>query len=271
MEEFINIVLIISLSLIGVSLGSFFTSFSYRYINNISYKDNKYSFCKECKTRLKAIDLIPILSYLFLRGRCRYCKKKIDPRNFYFELFSLIYFLFALVFYIYIEPLYYLNPYPYIYLFKIFISYLLIVASYIDLKKYEVPYLLLIIISLLCILEYIYKCIYSNDYLLVNILGFTFILSLFILIYLVFKIIFKKEGIGIADIIILSFLGLSINIFNIIILLLFTSLFALIYYFIVLIIKKKKENILPLVPFILGGYLFIIFIGEYIINLVIVI
>ncbi|MBU2082241.1 prepilin peptidase [Patescibacteria group bacterium] len=35
------------------------------------------SFCPECKARLKWFDLIPLLSFIFLRGRCRYCNKTI--------------------------------------------------------------------------------------------------------------------------------------------------------------------------------------------------
>ncbi|HHD2751978.1 TPA: A24 family peptidase [Clostridium perfringens] len=38
------------------------------------------SHCGVCKRKLKSIDLIPVLSYLFLRGKCRYCKTKISIR-----------------------------------------------------------------------------------------------------------------------------------------------------------------------------------------------
>lgn len=38
------------------------------------------SHCSKCKRNLKAIDLIPVLSYLFLGGKCRYCKTKISIR-----------------------------------------------------------------------------------------------------------------------------------------------------------------------------------------------
>ena len=36
------------------------------------------SFCPQCRTQLKWPDLIPLLSFVFLRGRCRYCRKKIS-------------------------------------------------------------------------------------------------------------------------------------------------------------------------------------------------
>src|SRR3989344_5493756 len=44
------------------------------------------SKCDSCKHELGFWDLIPLLSYLWLRGRCRYCRKKIPMRNFWVEL-----------------------------------------------------------------------------------------------------------------------------------------------------------------------------------------
>lgn len=38
------------------------------------------SRCPRCRERLRAEDLVPICSYLFLRGHCRYCQGKISPR-----------------------------------------------------------------------------------------------------------------------------------------------------------------------------------------------
>ena len=38
------------------------------------------SYCPACKTPLAARDLMPVLSYLFLRGRCRYCSAPIPKR-----------------------------------------------------------------------------------------------------------------------------------------------------------------------------------------------
>ena len=38
------------------------------------------SHCPKCKAELKAWDNIPVLSFLFLRGKCRYCSTKISPR-----------------------------------------------------------------------------------------------------------------------------------------------------------------------------------------------
>ena len=51
------------------------------------------SHCSLCKHRLNLKDLIPILSYVSLRGRCRYCKLKISPRYLIMEIFTGMIFL----------------------------------------------------------------------------------------------------------------------------------------------------------------------------------
>lgn len=44
------------------------------------------SFCFSCSTPLKSVDLFPIFSFLFLKGRCRYCKSKISSSTFLIEI-----------------------------------------------------------------------------------------------------------------------------------------------------------------------------------------
>jgi len=55
------------------------------------------SFCPECKTRLRWYDLMPLLSFTFLKGKCRYCHKKISWQYPIVELISA--FLWVSVFY----------------------------------------------------------------------------------------------------------------------------------------------------------------------------
>ncbi len=82
--------------IIGTLLGSFFTLAVYR----IPLKQDithERSYCPKCNHRLEFLDLIPILSYIFLGGKCRYCKQKIRPRYLLLEVFSgLIFLLFAI-------------------------------------------------------------------------------------------------------------------------------------------------------------------------------
>ena len=60
---------------IGAVFGSFFTLAVYRIPlgQDITHT---HSYCPTCKHKLKFLDLIPILSYTFLGGKCRYCKNK---------------------------------------------------------------------------------------------------------------------------------------------------------------------------------------------------
>ena len=52
------------------------------------------SHCPACNHPLGVLDNIPLLSWLFLRGRCRYCKAPITPRYFLVELLTgLLFFL----------------------------------------------------------------------------------------------------------------------------------------------------------------------------------
>lgn len=44
------------------------------------------SYCKNCNNTLNLLDEIPILSYLFLKGKCRYCKNIISAELFLIEL-----------------------------------------------------------------------------------------------------------------------------------------------------------------------------------------
>lgn len=64
---------------LGSVFGSFYNVCIYRIPENLSVC-NPTSHCYNCNTRLKPIDLVPILSWLFIGGKCRYCKNSISPR-----------------------------------------------------------------------------------------------------------------------------------------------------------------------------------------------
>ncbi len=92
MEIFIYAVIFI----IGTFCGSFFTLAVYR----IPLKKNithERSFCPNCHHKLGFLDLIPVLSYVFLGGKCRYCKQKIRSRYIIFEVLTgIVFVLFAM-------------------------------------------------------------------------------------------------------------------------------------------------------------------------------
>lgn len=72
-------------SLFGVVIGSFLNVCVDRLPGSGSIVSPP-SHCPQCKRRLSNLELIPILSYIFLRGRCRSCGVKIPPRILAVEL-----------------------------------------------------------------------------------------------------------------------------------------------------------------------------------------
>lgn len=79
--------LYIFLFLIGIFFGSFYTLAVYR-IPKKQDITHTHSYCPNCNHQLGLLDLIPVFSYIFLRGKCRYCKQKIRPRYFILEILS---------------------------------------------------------------------------------------------------------------------------------------------------------------------------------------
>ena len=64
---------------VGICIGSFLNVCIDRLPSGGSIV-NPPSHCPNCERRLKWIDLIPVASYLHLRGRCRYCRTSIPRR-----------------------------------------------------------------------------------------------------------------------------------------------------------------------------------------------
>lgn len=74
--------------MIGAAIGSFLNVVIYRMPLGLSLSEPKNSFCPSCKKQLGVPDLVPLFSWLVLRGRCRQCKAKIPSRYFFVELFT---------------------------------------------------------------------------------------------------------------------------------------------------------------------------------------
>jgi leader peptidase (prepilin peptidase)/N-methyltransferase len=74
----------------AASIGSFLGCCYYRIPRRISLLNPKTSFCPNCNTKLTALDLFPILSYMVLRGKCRHCSVKIAPTYFIIEILTVI-------------------------------------------------------------------------------------------------------------------------------------------------------------------------------------
>ena len=83
MEAIIYIIIFIT----GTFFGSFYTLATYRIPKHQDITHTR-SYCPKCDHKLGFFDMFPVLSYIFLGGKCRYCKNKISPRYLILEVLS---------------------------------------------------------------------------------------------------------------------------------------------------------------------------------------
>lgn len=153
MEYFIYTVIFI----IGTLFGSFFTLAVYRLPlgKNITYE---HSFCPNCNAKLKFIDLIPILSYISLGGKCRYCGEKVRIRYLLLEILSGVCFvLLALSLKLDFYSIN-LNEIIYFLFLSLYIATLFIIAG-IDKEKIQIQKSVLIFGLILAVCSMVYVCI----------------------------------------------------------------------------------------------------------------
>lgn len=79
--------ILLLLFVLGAHIGSFLNVCIWRMPRHESVSFPP-SHCPNCNTRLKGIDLVPLLSQLILRGRCRYCGMKFSWRYFGIEFLT---------------------------------------------------------------------------------------------------------------------------------------------------------------------------------------
>ncbi|NLD50424.1 MAG: prepilin peptidase [Clostridiaceae bacterium] len=82
-------------ALVGLIIGSFLNVCIYRIPREESIV-RPPSHCPNCGNRLTFIDLVPVFSFLFLRGKCRHCSAKISPRYAMVELLTSLIFVLLL-------------------------------------------------------------------------------------------------------------------------------------------------------------------------------
>lgn len=220
--------------MIGTCFGSFISCMSHRYITHESILGR--SHCEHCGHTLHILDLIPVLSYILLKGQCRYCHHKLNMSLLVHELTAG--FLFVL-FYIH-------DGLTTLYLSHIVSLTCFYIISIIDLYLYEIPdaYLL---ISLLCS----FKIVYLKESLI-------FMLFLVLFVYLFYKVT-GKEGLGGGDIKMLGVCSLSLGFYQTLSILSIACFLGIIFSFI------NKKKMIPFGPFITLGWLTISLFDSFLI------
>ena len=86
------IIIYLLIFIFGLFIGSFLNCVIYRLEKGESFLKGR-SYCPNCNHQLAWYDLIPLFSFVFLRGRCRYCKKRISWQYPLVELSTAILFI----------------------------------------------------------------------------------------------------------------------------------------------------------------------------------
>lgn len=131
----------IVIGLFGLAIGSFLNVCIYRIPEkqSISFPP---SHCMSCGHKLSVMDLFPLFSYIFLGGKCRYCKEKISPQYPVVEFLNAA--LYVLMFY----------KFGMSWFFPLFavLSSLMIILAFIDIHHMILPDKLVIIAAALGII-----------------------------------------------------------------------------------------------------------------------
>ena len=238
-----NIFLYIIIFIIGSLFGSFFTLAVYR-IPKKQDIIHTHSYCPNCNHKLGLLDLFPIISYITLRGKCRYCKQKIRPRYLMLEILSgCLFILFAYLMGIRYETLtiYNIIDFSFISLYLTFI----ILLSGIDSENRKVQKGVSIYGIVISIMYMIYLCIVEES----NIYRYAIYLALYIVILILDTITLKKfaknsylTGILLMIITMIIFTNELIVATSIIITLLAIAIYTLIKKLTELKKRQKKED-----------------------------
>ena len=232
--------------ILGLLMGSFFTVVGSRLPNHENFMNSR-SYCDKCHHRLSLLDMVPIISFLLLRGRCRYCKGKIDALSSYMEFFTGV--LFALGFYVY--------GFSYELLIALGIVSMLSIISVSDLSYYVIPDEVLVFFGCYFIIIKTLQVGAVNA--LLCILSGVILFAIMYAIMLLGNMMFKKETLGGGDIKMMFVFGIILHPLLGLMAIFLGSLLALPVSLFLLL--KKHERLVPFGPFLLISLTFIYFTG----------
>lgn len=240
---------IITFFIFGSLFGSFFNVVGMRVPKQIPFHNDR-SYCPTCKTKLQFYELVPILSYILLGGKCRTCKTEISFIYPFIELSTGLLFSFAYI---------YFNFQLELAVALIFISLLMIIFVS-DYYYMLIPNkILLFFLPIFIILRIFIPLDPWYDAVIGAVVGYV-LLAVIILI--------SKGGMGAGDMKLFGVMGFVLGWKNILLTFFLAALFgALIGGFLMMIKKVKRGEPIPFGPFIVLGALISYFFGEKLIEM----
>lgn len=233
----------------GAAIGSFLNVCIFRLPAKISIiKPN--SQCPHCHHPIRFYDNIPIISFIFLQGVCRYCNKAISWR---YPLVELITAVLALLLFIKF------GLSLKFFAFFIFTA-VLIVITFIDLDHQIIPDIL----TLPGIPIFFLAAVFCTEVPWLDaLLGVLIGGGILFVIAMVYELISKREGMGGGDIKLLAMIGGFLGWKSLIFILLFSSFAGAVVGLVAMIIKKQDmKYAVPFGPFLSAAVVAYIFWGE---------
>jgi len=245
--------MVLLLFVVGLFIGSFLGVLVDRLPRNETVIEGK-SRCEFCKKDLGWLDLIPVFSFVFLKGKCRYCKHALPFSYPVIEIVTGSLFAMAYLFFN-------LQSVALLY-------YLVIISSFIVIFFMDLTYGIISDKILICAVavNVAYLLIINPPSLLVNLLCGLVAFLFFLIISLLFQTIRGREGMGGGDIKLSFLLGLFLGFPNIIVCLYIAFLTGAALGIILILWKKKnlRSTSLPFGPFLISGALISLFWGNVI-------
>ena len=230
----------------GVLIGSFLNVCIYRIPEKQSVVVVR-SHCMSCGKQIKWYDLVPLVSFLILRGKCRYCKAKLSWQYPAVEaLNGILYGIIVLV-----------NGFNITSVLYCLATSALLALSIIDWRTYEIPPSFNIFIGILGIIRLILDLPHWYNY----VIGFVSVSGFLLLIFLVTK----GRGIGFGDVKLMAAAGLLLG-WKLIILSLGLGCVLGSVIHIILMYVKDKDRVLAFGPYLSLGIFISMLYGEQIIE-----
>ncbi len=246
----------------GLVIGSFLNVVIYRLEKGESIVTPS-SHCTACGTGLKPLDLIPVFSYTFLKGKCRYCSEKVSIR------YPLVEFLTSVVFLI----LFLRYGLTMDFLFSIYIMSILIAVFFIDLDIKIIPDQLVLAGLMGGVVPFVYNLfspvvIYGDGRWFNPIIGMFSSSGILFLVALISFAIYKSdEAMGMGDVKIFAPIGLFLGWRMASVALVVAIILGGIAGLILLITgKKKRKEGIPFGPFIVTAVFITLLYGWHILN-----
>src|SRR3989344_2510798 len=241
--------------LFGLVVGSFLNSVIYRLGKGESALKGR-SYCPQCKHPLSWQDLIPLLSFALLQGKCRYCKAHISWQYPLVELATGIVFvvLYNLV------SLSFSQVFQVPYFFAV--ASLLVVIFVYDLKHYLIPDKILYPAIGLVLAWRAFEILNleSWDLFRISNLGYSILPTLF---FLAIFLVSRGTWMGFGDVKLALFMGLFLGWPNVLVALFVAfTLGAAVGVALILLKKKGLRSQVPFGPFLIGGTFAALFFGE---------